>query len=61
MENDKHCAGCIYYRLIYSPPERCCYYLLDTGRKRPCGPGKDCTVKDTTKTRKRKGYTYAAK
>lgn len=42
--NDKHCEGCHYYKMVF-PPERCCHYLLMTNQKRPCDPGKDCTVK----------------
>lgn len=56
--NDKHremqtpCVGCFYQRPLNGNGEcgdlACfaCDYLLLTGRRRPCKPGKDCTVRD---------------
>lgn len=52
MANDKHCAGCVYYRCVYSGPDRCCCYIFMTNQKRPCPPGKDCTVKVPYKEKK---------
>ena len=42
---DKHCMGCYYYKPLNCPEMRCCNYIFMTGHKRPCDPGKDCTVK----------------
>ena len=45
-ENDVVCDGCVFYQLLNSSSEqKCCHYLLYTGRMRPCGPGKACTVR----------------
>jgi hypothetical protein len=49
---DKSCDGCIHLTYLYDKVS-CCSYLLNTGEKRPCGPGKGCTVK-TTKRKKKK-------
>ena len=38
------CDGCEWFYAVYAV-NRCCNYLLDTGRRRPCPPGKGCTVK----------------
>lgn len=46
----RYCEGCVYYKGEYEM-NLCCNYMLDTGKRRPCPPGKGCTVK----TRK-KGY-----
>jgi hypothetical protein len=55
MANDKHCDKCHYYRTICSTNgDRACHYLLWTDKKRPCGPGKECTVKISTETIRRK-------
>lgn len=47
---DKHCVGCKYYYMI---SETLCYcsYIFQEDKRRPCPPGKDCTVKK--KKRKR--------
>lgn len=44
MANRKEhpCKGCLHY---YGNYLRCCNYIFDTGRKRPCGSGVKCTVK----------------
>lgn len=43
---DKDCKGCCHYRCgngwLYV-----CSYIFDVGKRRPCPPGKDCTVKET--------------
>ena len=44
------CEGCAYYRGAFDI-NKCCNYYLDTGIRRPCPPGKECTVKT-----KRGGY-----
>ncbi len=41
---DKHCLGCKYYRCIYEEMWYCAY-LIETDKRRPCPPGKGCTVK----------------
>ena len=38
------CAGCIHFYGAYRA-NKCCNYLFDTGRRRPCPPGSACTVK----------------
>jgi hypothetical protein len=38
------CEGCVYYKGDFDV-NKCCNYFLDTGIRRPCPPGKDCTVK----------------
>jgi hypothetical protein len=48
--NKDGCEGCIYYRGDFEI-NKCCNYLLVKGERRPCPPGKDCTVKV-----ERKGY-----
>ena len=41
----KHpCAGCLHFYGRYHN-NKCCNYLFDTGHKRPCPPGEECTVK----------------
>lgn len=51
------CNGCIY---LYNPSGnrdsswRMCDYWELTGHRRPCKPGKDCTVKELGKTRRNK-------
>ncbi len=42
---DEHCLGCKYYRQIYECLYYCAY-LIQTDKRRPCPPGKDCTVKE---------------
>lgn len=42
LEIDEHCVGCYYYR---GEAALFCCYLLVTDKKRPCPPGKDCTVR----------------
>lgn len=48
---DEHCIGCNFLTEIHANGTllTACYYLGFTGKKRPCPPGKDCTVKDTSK------------
>lgn len=41
---DSFCDGCVYKCLV-SIHQRCCNYLDLTGKRRPCPPGKGCTVK----------------
>ncbi len=41
---DKHCLDCRYYQGAYEA-DLCCCYLLITDQRRPCPPGKGCTVK----------------
>lgn len=36
------CSGCRHF-YGYNNNVKCCNYLFDTGRLRPCPPGKDCT------------------
>lgn len=43
MAKDKHCDGCFYYRATNL--DWYCAYIFLTGSRRPCPPGKECTVK----------------
>ena len=52
---DKHCLGCKYYCSIYQELYYCSY-LIQTNKRRPCHPGKDCTVKKKGKPKKDNGY-----
>lgn len=38
------CDGCVYWREA-GTAINACHYLLDEGHKRPCVPGKNCTVR----------------
>jgi hypothetical protein len=40
----EYCEGCVYYRGDFEI-NKCCNYYLDTGKRRPCPPGRDCTSK----------------
>ena len=44
----KGCPGCIYFGWVNSYMGCCNYYLM-TDKRRPCPPGKGCTVKEKTK------------
>ena len=44
----KPCRGCIYAGWT-SSGDACCDYILIVGRRRPCPPGKECTVKRAAK------------
>lgn len=46
---DRNCIGCIYSSYVNGSATRACMYYLQTGNRRPCPPGKDCTVKSTGK------------
>ena len=43
----KHCKGCVY--LGGHPDYRTCNYIFIEDKRRPCPPGKDCTVKKLKK------------
>ncbi|MCD7755514.1 MAG: hypothetical protein LUJ09_04175 [Firmicutes bacterium] len=47
------CSGCAYY-YGNSESDVCCNYLLKTGKRRPCPPGKDCTVRKVSRNKKSK-------
>lgn len=42
--NAKYCKGCFYWG-GHDESACCCNYLLITDKRRPCSPGKDCTVR----------------
>lgn len=42
--NEKYCRDCYYWTGMNSGCY-CCNYIFYENRKRPCPPGKDCTVK----------------
>lgn len=52
VENDKYCMGCRYYRMINGGEQMYCSYIFEEDRKRPCDPGKDCTVKKKRRGKK---------
>lgn len=41
---DKHCVGCQYYTGITEYMYYCAYFVRED-KRRPCPPGKDCTVR----------------
>lgn len=49
-EHKDGCEGCAYYFGDYEA-NKCCNYIFIERKRRPCPPGKDCTVK--TKKRKK--------
>lgn len=53
---NKDCAGCKYYSSITKAVYYCTYFL-ETGRRRPCPPGKGCTVKIPKKRRSKRENT----
>lgn len=60
-KQDPKCKGCIYL----SESVGCCDYIGHTDKRRPCPPGKDCTVKKVskrsgkrTKKQREKGFAY---
>lgn len=50
---DRACKGCIYMGWTGSYLG-CCNYIFMKNQRRPCPPGKGCTVKETKKQRKKK-------
>lgn len=51
MARNDYCKGCIYQGYA-GGEQRCCDYIFIEGKRRPCPPGKDCTVKTTERKRK---------
>lgn len=43
---DRSCKRCIY-RVGNSDSIHICTYFIETGKRRPCPPGKGCTVRET--------------
>ena len=52
MAKDPNCADCFYYRCCNI--DWYCSYIFMTGSRRPCPPGKECTVKVSRKVNRRK-------
>ena len=50
---DENCHDCFFYRGAWETHMFCHYYLM-TGKRRPCDPGKGCTVKIPMKVNRRK-------
>ena len=48
---ERACAGCVYFGWVGSYLG-CCNYILMEGKRRPCPPGKGCTVKTKKKGKK---------
>ena len=51
-ENAMHCVGCIYSAKdsgsnVMGESVPVCMYIVKTEHRRPCPPGKGCTVKKT--------------
>lgn len=44
----KGCAGCLHW---YGAYLKCCNYIFDVGKRRPCEPGEGCTVRHPIKSR----------
>lgn len=44
------CDGCRYFFGTF-PYNRCCNYIFLVGSRRPCPPGKDCTVRKPEETK----------
>lgn len=42
--SDHPCEGCVHFYGAYRY-NRCCNYLFDTGNRRPCPAGEECTVR----------------
>lgn len=49
---DRNCVGCRYYRPIHGK-QMYCDYIFAEDKKRPCDPGKDCTVKAKRRRKKK--------
>ena len=49
-ENGRECAGCRFAVPVYMGDGEelltACVYILRTGKKRPCPPGRECTVRE---------------
>ena len=54
---DKTCLWCKYYYGC-SDDALMCNYFLDTGNRRPCDPGKGCTVFEQRKSKRRTTDEY---
>ena len=46
---DRSCDGCVYKGVVAGGSLRYCRYVFETGKLRPCPPGKGCTVKRSNK------------
>lgn len=42
------CPGCLHW---YGAYLKCCNYIFDVGKRRPCEPGEGCTVKRPIRSR----------
>ena len=45
-DNCKYCEGCKYYHMVSSGTCKYCNYIFVEHHKRPCPPGKGCTVRE---------------
>ena len=50
------CYGCYFYGGRWATT-KCCNYFLITGQRRPCPPGKECTVRIGKESTRRKAMT----
>lgn len=51
LSYDRACNGCVYRGRVGS--YGCCDYIFIKDKPRPCPPGKDCTVKETGRKKRR--------
>ena len=49
---DRYCVGCQYLKKI-TDDIYFCSYMLDTDKRRPCPPGRGCTVRTLKKRGKK--------
>lgn len=49
---DAYCKKCFYFQGQTDATCSCCYILI-TGQKRPCDPGKGCAVRKKRKSARR--------
>lgn len=57
---DTSCIGCRHYWTSNKLMNiRACQYILNTGKKRPCPSGQDCTVRESRE--KRRSLKWAGK
>jgi hypothetical protein len=55
---DAYCHNCIYFGGHGDPNWCCCNYFLLTDKRRPCPPGKGCTVKQKAKRKMKTAAEY---
>lgn len=51
MGKKSKCESCVYSTRLGDGSTVACYYIVNTGRKRPCPPGKKCTAYENGKSK----------